>query len=256
MSQPAVSMALRRMREAFDDPLFIRVPKGFLKWVQKRVRRETYNRAMKEVSIHALKAQLSSVVGAAEGGETIVITRHGKAVARLGPADPPAAGDDGARGARGRDVVGGSRRPVEAASMANRKRRLYLDTSAYFAALLDEERADVAGELHEAEVLSSVLLVIEARRNLVRMARERRLTVEHYRAAMDRIASDCQAFILRDLTLDLCEAHPVPAVATPRSLDLVHLRTAQWFHHQQPIDRFLTMDAVQRDAAREIGLPV
>ena len=26
MSQPAVSMALRRMREAFDDPLFIRVP--------------------------------------------------------------------------------------------------------------------------------------------------------------------------------------------------------------------------------------
>jgi DNA-binding transcriptional LysR family regulator len=28
MSQPAVSMALRRMREAFDDPLFIRVPSG------------------------------------------------------------------------------------------------------------------------------------------------------------------------------------------------------------------------------------
>lgn len=28
MSQPAVSMALRRMRETFDDPLFIRVPAG------------------------------------------------------------------------------------------------------------------------------------------------------------------------------------------------------------------------------------
>jgi DNA-binding transcriptional LysR family regulator len=28
MSQPAVSMALRRMRETFDDPLFIRVPTG------------------------------------------------------------------------------------------------------------------------------------------------------------------------------------------------------------------------------------
>ena len=28
MSQPAVSMALRRMRQAFDDPLFIRVPTG------------------------------------------------------------------------------------------------------------------------------------------------------------------------------------------------------------------------------------
>ena len=28
MSQPAVSMALKRMREAFDDPLFVRVPNG------------------------------------------------------------------------------------------------------------------------------------------------------------------------------------------------------------------------------------
>src|SRR5688500_15109535 len=28
MSQPAVSMALRRVRETFDDPLFIRVPGG------------------------------------------------------------------------------------------------------------------------------------------------------------------------------------------------------------------------------------
>jgi DNA-binding transcriptional LysR family regulator len=28
MSQPAVSMALRRMRETFDDPLFVRVPTG------------------------------------------------------------------------------------------------------------------------------------------------------------------------------------------------------------------------------------
>jgi prevent-host-death family protein len=44
---------------------------------------------MKEVSIQDLKAQLSSVVAAAEAGDTMVITRHGKAVARLGPADPP-----------------------------------------------------------------------------------------------------------------------------------------------------------------------
>ena len=28
MSQPAVSMALRRLRETFNDPLFIRVPTG------------------------------------------------------------------------------------------------------------------------------------------------------------------------------------------------------------------------------------
>jgi hypothetical protein len=140
--------------------------------------------------------------------------------------------------------------------MADRRRRLYLDTSAYLVALLDEERPEVGGELHEAEVLSSVLLVVEARRNLVRLARDRILPVDHYHAAMERIASDCDGFVLRDVTLDLCDAHPLPAVATPRSLDLVHLRTARWFHDAQPIDRFLTLDASQRDAARELGLPV
>ncbi len=41
------------------------------------------------VSVQDLKARLSAVIAAAEGGETVVITRHGKAVARLGPADPP-----------------------------------------------------------------------------------------------------------------------------------------------------------------------
>jgi hypothetical protein len=47
----------------------------------------------------------------------------------------------------------------------------------------------------------------------------------------------------------------VPAVATPRSLDLAHLRTALWFHATEPIDRFVTMDASQAEAARELGLP-
>jgi prevent-host-death family protein len=44
---------------------------------------------METVSVQDLKARLSSVVAAAERGETIVITRHGRAVARLVPADPP-----------------------------------------------------------------------------------------------------------------------------------------------------------------------
>jgi hypothetical protein len=43
---------------------------------------------------------------------------------------------------------------------------------------------------------------------------------------------------------------------TPWSLDLAHLRTALWFHAQQAIDRFVTMDASQEQAAKELGLPV
>ena len=45
--------------------------------------------AMKMVSVQDLKATLSAVVASAEAGETVVITRHGRAVARIVPANPP-----------------------------------------------------------------------------------------------------------------------------------------------------------------------
>jgi len=56
--------------------------------------------------------------------------------------------------------------------------------------------------------------------------------------------------------LELCQSNLLPAVATPRSLDLAHLRTALWFDAAERIDRFVTMDASQEQAAKELGLPV
>src|SRR5688572_20002402 len=70
-----------------------------------------------------------------------------------------------------------------------------------------------------------------------------------------RVTSDIDQFVLRDFTLDLCDALPIPAVITPRSLDLVHLRTALWFHAQAPLSKFVTLDASQAQAGRELGLP-
>jgi PIN domain nuclease of toxin-antitoxin system len=137
------------------------------------------------------------------------------------------------------------------------RRRLYLDTSAYLCILLGEEGADrLSAETTGAELLSSVLLVLETKRTLTRLARDGSLTPEAYRARMDRLGHDIDLFVLRDLTLDLCLSNILPAVITPRSLDLAHLRTALWFHGAEPIDRFLTMDAPQAEAARELGLPV
>lgn len=136
-------------------------------------------------------------------------------------------------------------------------RRLYLDTSAYLSILLGEDRADrLSEDTHDAELLSSVLLVLEARRSLIRLAREGTLTSEQYQSCMDRVQEDMNAFVLRDLTLDLCGSNVVPAIATPRSLDLAHLRTALWFHATERIERFVTLDVAQGEAARELGLPV
>lgn len=135
--------------------------------------------------------------------------------------------------------------------------RLYLDTSAYLCMLLGEEGAEhLSREIDGAMMLSSVLLVLEARRNLVRLARTGALAAARYKVALDRVEHDVRRFVLRDLTLELCESIALPAVSTPRSLDLAHLRTALWFHGVEPIDRFLTMDASQQQAAKELGLPV
>jgi hypothetical protein len=111
-------------------------------------------------------------------------------------------------------------------------------------------------ETRGARLLSSVLLVVEARRNLVRLAREGRLKADQYKSCIHRVEHDMPFFALRDVTLDLCESNVIPAVATPRSLDLVHLRTALWFDSSEEIDRFLTMDVSQEEAAKELGLPV
>jgi len=136
-------------------------------------------------------------------------------------------------------------------------RRLYLDTSAYLCVVFGEEgSARLSEETSGAELLSSVLLVLEARRNIVRLAREGTLTPDQYKTCLERVEADAGFFLLRDLTLDLCTSNLMPAVATPRALDLGHLRTALWFHASEPIDRFVTMDESQEQAAMELGLPV
>jgi hypothetical protein len=140
---------------------------------------------------------------------------------------------------------------------ARRRRRLYIDTSAYLCILLAEEGWErLSKETDGAELLSSVLLVLESRRNLVRLAREGALKPELYKACLERVENDTSLFVLRDLTLDLCQSNLLPAVSTPRSLDLAHLRSALWFHAGERIDRFVTLDGSQEEAARELGLPV
>ena len=143
------------------------------------------------------------------------------------------------------------------ASAAAERRRLYLDTSAYLCMLLAEDGAErLSAETAGAELLSSVLLLLETKRTLVRLARDGVLTPAQYKTCLDRVEEDRQLFVLRDLTLDLCESNLLPAITTPRSLDLAHLRTALWFHADARLARFVTMDSSQEQAAKELGLPV
>jgi hypothetical protein len=136
-------------------------------------------------------------------------------------------------------------------------RRFYVDTSAYLCILLGEDgHESLRRELAGAELLSSVLLVLEAGRNLVRLSREKLLTAAEYQVCASSLENDMQQFLLRDLTLDLCETRIMPVISTPRSLDLAHLRTALWFHDQERLTRFVSLDEELILSARELGLPV
>jgi hypothetical protein len=134
--------------------------------------------------------------------------------------------------------------------------RFYIESSAYLCILLGEAgSAMLERELDGGELLSSVLLALEANRNLVRLSREGNLSVGDLQICLERLESDLNGFLLRDLTLDLCRGIAMPIVTTPRSLDLAHLRTALWFHDVEPLTRFVSLDGSQNQAARELGLP-
>jgi hypothetical protein len=135
--------------------------------------------------------------------------------------------------------------------------RYYVDTSAYLCVLLGEAGADeLARELHGGQLLASTLLVLEAERTLVQLSRAGRLSPGDAQSALEQLGRDLSQFVLRDLTLDLCRSRVMPIVSTPRSLDLAHLRTAQWFHEREPLSRFVSLDTAQTQAARELGLPL
>lgn len=134
--------------------------------------------------------------------------------------------------------------------------RYYVDTSAYLAILLAETSSTaLVRELAGAQLLTSSLLALEAHRNLVRLSREGSLSPRDLQAALTRLETDLEQFAVRDLSLELCRGRVMPVVSTPRTLDLAHLVTAVWFHEQQPLDRFVSLDARQNQAARELRLP-
>ncbi|HET9370655.1 MAG TPA: type II toxin-antitoxin system VapC family toxin [Vicinamibacterales bacterium] len=146
---------------------------------------------------------------------------------------------------------------MSASSHASAPRRYYLDTSAYLCMLLGEDGGDrLTAETAGAELSSSVLLILEARRTLIRLAREGHLSPAEFKTCLRRVDEDQEMLVLRDLTIDLCASNVLPAVMTPRSLDLAHLRTALWFHAGAPLTGFITLDRAQADAARELGLPI
>ena len=94
--------------------------------------------------------------------------------------------------------------------------RYYVDTSAYLCLLLGEAGCQrVAAELDGGDLVSSVLLGLEAERTLIQLSRTGRLSPADLQASLDRLAADLDQFALRDLTLANCPVVPSAAGADP-----------------------------------------
>lgn len=133
----------------------------------------------------------------------------------------------------------------------------YIDTSAYLAILLGETSAhQLSQALKGHSLCSSTLLFLEAERNSVRLAREGLLSAADLVKVREHMRNDASLFALKEPGLELCLNNQFPSVSTPRSLDLIHIRTALWFAQNLRLDRFMTLDQSQRFAAQEMGLPV
>lgn len=135
--------------------------------------------------------------------------------------------------------------------------RAYIDTSAYIAVLLGEQESEkILKLIHGVELCSSTFLLLEVERNLTRLAKQNIFSIKTYEQAKEKLIQDKELFILKDFTADLCLNGIFPAISTPKSADLLHLRTAKWFQFKLGLDFFVTLDRSQAEAAREIGLVV
>lgn len=136
--------------------------------------------------------------------------------------------------------------------------RFYLDTSFYLHHLLGAEGSSAFYKKlgKEVSLCSSTLLLLESERNLVRMSREKVISSSEYEIAYDKLLEDREFLILKDLTDEICLTSMFPPVQTPRTGDLVHLRTAKWFMDAGGLQAFLTLDKHQKTCAKAMSLPV
>lgn len=139
----------------------------------------------------------------------------------------------------------------------NPQPRVYLDTSAYLAILFGERDSfKIIKKIRNTILCSSSLLLLEAERNLIHLVRQKLITPGTFERAILQLKSDRAVFLLRDFTPDLCLSLDFPAVRTPRSSDLAHLRTAKWYLNNGGLLHFLSLDKVQLKAADEMNLPL
>jgi predicted nucleic acid-binding protein len=133
----------------------------------------------------------------------------------------------------------------------------YVESSALVAALLERDTADLRKAPRDAQPVTSALTLAEAGRAIIRARASGRLTADQERAAVRAL----RTFERRCFILDVDRAvldrvrRPFP-VEPVRTLDAIHLATAELLGEPPQLITVATRDARVEKNARALGFTV
>lgn len=133
----------------------------------------------------------------------------------------------------------------------------YIESSALVAALLEHDAGALRSVRARGRKVTSVLTIAEAGRAILRARVLARLTVDEQRAAvraLHRFERRCYLVGISDAVLARVR-RPFP-IEPIRTLDAVHLATAEWLGEPPPMMVVVTRDVRVRENAEALGYAV
>ena len=118
---------------------------------------------------------------------------------------------------------------------------VFLDTSAYLMWALDQPGSQELNAIFiQSKLVASSILFIESERAFIHLARTRAITHENALMLRASLVQHVRHFVVREPSLEICLSNRFPGMTTPKSADLIHLRTALWFMDNGGLQKFIT----------------
>ena len=133
----------------------------------------------------------------------------------------------------------------------------YVESSALLSALLENDRSAIGALRAEGERITSALTLAEASRGIVRARVAQRLTARQEQAAIRGLQTferRCAIVAVTETVLDRA-GRPFP-VEPIRTLDAIHLATAELLGEPPQLVTIVTRDARVRSNAQALGYRV
>lgn len=143
------------------------------------------------------------------------------------------------------------------ASQVEAARLRYIESSALLAALLEHDGSALAALRAHGRAVTSAVTLAEAARGIVRARVAGRLTVAQEQAAVRGLRTFERRCFIVDVTSAVLDRVGRPFPVEPiRTLDAIHVATAELIDEHPQLVTIVTRDARVRDNAKALGYAV